>query len=64
MGRGGAEARFESKGEEFHEKLRQGFAAIAALEPHRCRLIDADQTPDELEALIWDLVQPALAARS
>jgi len=64
MGRGGAEARFESKGEAFHEKLRQGFADIAAAEPERCRLINADQTPDALEALIWDLVQPALAARS
>ena len=48
----------------FHEKLRQGFADIAAAEPERCRLIDADQTPDALEALIWDLVQPGLAARS
>ena len=64
MGRGGAEARFESKGEAFHEKLRQGFADIAAAEPEWCRLIDADQTPDALETLIWDLVQPALAARA
>jgi dTMP kinase len=62
LGRGGAEARFESKGEAFHERLRQGFRDIAAAEPDRCRLINADRTPDKLEAEIWDLVQPALAA--
>lgn len=64
MSRGGAEARFESKGEAFHEQLRQGFRDIAAAEPGRCRLIDADQTPDALADLIWDLVQPVLMARA
>ncbi len=42
-GRGGAEARFESKGLAFHRRLREGFLALAAAEPGRCVVIDADQ---------------------
>src|SRR5262249_28258315 len=34
--RAGHEMRFESKGLEFHERLREGFLAIAAAEPVRC----------------------------
>ncbi len=51
--RGGAEARFEAKGEAFHQKLRQGFLDLAATEPHRCLVIDAARPEDEVEAAIW-----------
>jgi dTMP kinase len=44
--RGGALDRFESEGLAFHERLRQAFLAIAAGDPRRCVVIDADREPD------------------
>jgi dTMP kinase len=60
LGRGVAETRFESKGLAFHHRLRDGFAAIAARDPERCRLIDATGTPDEVADRVWAAVQPVL----
>ncbi|PZQ53862.1 MAG: dTMP kinase [Phenylobacterium zucineum] len=59
--RAGAEMRFESKGMAFHERLREGFQAIAAAEPGRCALIDATATMDEVEAAVWAAVDGRLA---
>ncbi len=61
LSRGGAEARFEAKGEAFHERLRKGFLDIAAAEPERCIVIHADQTPDAIEEAIWRSVSELLA---
>ena len=36
----------------FHERLRQGFVAIAEAEPGRCKLIDAAGTIEEVQARI------------
>jgi dTMP kinase len=58
--RGDAEGRFEAKGAAFHERLRQAFLDIAAAEPRRCVLIDAAQSPDAVEAAIWDVVSSRL----
>jgi len=58
--RGEGEARFEAKGREFHERLRAGFASIAAKEPGRCRLIDADADLDTVSARVWAQVEQAL----
>lgn len=52
----GGEMRFESKGLAFHQALREGFRRIAATEPERCALIDADQTPDQVEAAVWTVL--------
>ncbi|MBX9614678.1 MAG: dTMP kinase [Caulobacteraceae bacterium] len=60
LGRGAAETRFESKGLAFHHRLRDGFAAIAARYPERCRLIDATGTPDQVADRVWAAVQPVL----
>jgi dTMP kinase len=54
LGRPDAEARFESKGLDFHRRLRAGFLAIARDEPARCRVIDAAGDPDQVEARILD----------
>ena len=54
--RAGAEMRFESKGLAFHERLREGFRAIAAAEPDRCALIDAEAAIPEVEAAVWAAV--------
>ena len=59
--RAGAEMRFESKGMAFHQRLRDGFRAIAAAEPERCALIDATASMDTVEAAVWAAVADRLA---
>jgi len=59
--RAGSEMRFESKGLAFHERLREGFLAIARAEPDRCAVIDAKGTLDEVEAAVWVSVESRLA---
>lgn len=59
--RAGAEMRFESKGMAFHERLRDGFRAIAASEPERCALIDATGSIADVEAAVWAAVEARLA---
>src|SRR5690606_24549412 len=60
-GRGAAEARFEGKGAAFHERLREGFAAIARAHPERCVMIDADAAPDEVFDRIRAVVRERLS---
>ena len=61
--RGGGEARFEAKGAAFHQSLREAYLAIAAAEPGRCRLIDADGDIETVAARVWAVVQDKLGAR-
>jgi dTMP kinase len=61
VGRGGGETRFEAKGVAFHERLREGFLAIARVEADRCVVIDASQSADDVEAAIWAAVEARLA---
>ena len=56
----GGELRFESKGLEFHDKLRAAFLAIARSEPGRCVLIDAAQPMDAVEADVTAAVSQRL----
>lgn len=60
FGRGLFETRFESKGLEFHERLRRGFLDIAAAHPERCVVIDADGDPDTVEARVRAAVEARL----
>jgi dTMP kinase len=55
--RGGAEQRFEGKGLAFHERLRAGFLEIAADEPQRCRVIDAEAGIDAVADAVWAAVR-------
>ena len=57
----GGEMRFESKGLAFHQRLREGFLAIARAEPGRCALIDATGSIDAVEAAVWGAVEGRLA---
>jgi dTMP kinase len=59
--RAGAEMRFESKGQAFHERLREGFLSIAKAEPDRCAVIDATGSLDEVEARVWAAVDGRLS---
>ena len=60
FGRGLFETRFESKGLEFHERLRRGFLAIAAAHPERCIVIDAEGDQDAVETRVWAAVEARL----
>ena len=48
--------RFEKQSIEFHQVLRQAFLDIAAREPDRCVIVDATQSPSDVEQAIWDTV--------
>jgi dTMP kinase len=56
-----AETRFEAKGDAFHQRLREGFLAIARVEAARCAVIDASQPLEAVEAAIWAAVETRLA---
>ena len=58
--RAGAETRFESKGLDFHARLREGFLGIAAAEPERCEVIDATAPLETVAAAIWAAVRRRL----
>jgi dTMP kinase len=51
-GRDAGEDRYENMDRAFHERLRQGFVAIAEAEPGRCKLIDAAGTIEDVQARI------------
>lgn len=54
------EDRFERKGIAFHRKIRDGFLAIAASDPARCRVIDSVRPSDDVSADIWKHVSALL----
>ncbi|WP_332676536.1 dTMP kinase [Brevundimonas sp.] len=60
FGRGLFETRFESKGLEFHERLRRGFLDIAAGHPERCVVIDAEGDQDTVETRVWAAIEARL----
>ncbi|MBF0698366.1 dTMP kinase [Actinomyces bowdenii] len=55
--------RLEREGAAFRAALREQFLALAAAEPQRFRLIDADQGVPEVTADVVRAVEPLLAAR-
>jgi dTMP kinase len=58
--RGADPDRYEKMDSAFHERLRQGFLEIAAKEPDRCAVIDADTDIDSVTARIFDCVESRL----
>ena len=59
-GRDNAETRFESKGQYFHQKVRNAFLEIAKNHPERCVVIDASGEPETIAAAVWDAVKRRL----
>ena len=57
--RADADARYESMGQAFHARVRDGFLAIARAEPERIAVIDTSKSVPEVEAAI----HAALCAR-
>ena len=58
--RAGPADRFESEGLSFHRILRQSFLDIAAAEPERCVLIDANGSEETVATAIWSAVEKRL----
>lgn len=58
-GKAQSEGRFEALELGFHERVREGFLALASREPARFAVLDAAGSPDEVFARL----RPALAAR-
>jgi dTMP kinase len=58
--RPGNEDRYERMNEAFHDRVRAGFHAIAKAEPHRCRVLNADQGIGAVSAEISDTVSSLL----
>jgi dTMP kinase len=56
-GRGEGEARFEAKGQAFHERLRAAFLDIARQEPGRCRVLDASLPIEALAEAVWSAAE-------
>ena len=55
--RGIGGTRYEKMGIEFHKRLRDGFLQIAAKNPHRCSILDATQSIEEISEYIMTLVE-------
>ena len=51
-----AEGRFERENLAFHQRVREGYLALADAEPFRFRIVAAEGTLDEIEARIADLL--------
>ncbi len=54
------EDRYERMGRAFHETLREAFHDIAATEPNRCVLIDAEGDVDSVAELVWETARKRL----
>jgi dTMP kinase len=53
----GAPDRFEAEDVKFHEGLREAYREIAAAEPQRCVLVDANAAPGVVAARVWTAVR-------
>jgi len=60
LARKSGEDRFEDLGESFQTRLRDGFLALAAEDPDRCRLVDGNRAPDAVAAEIRATVEAVL----
>jgi len=54
--------RFEAEARAFHERVRDGYRQLAAAEPRRFAVIDADREVDAVAADVWREVEPLLPA--
>ncbi len=60
--RGGleAEARFENEDLSFHERVRQGYLALAKQEPGRFQIVDASPDPEAIQNKLRQLIDKLL----
>ena len=62
-GGSGDEDRFETKGPEFHQRVRAGFLALAEQFPARIKVIDASLSPDDVASQITSHIASFLDSR-
>ncbi|MGK2957112.1 MAG: dTMP kinase [Acidimicrobiales bacterium] len=55
--------RLEAAGDDFHDRVFEGFKILAANESDRWLVVDGTGTPDEVEARIWSVVEARLNIR-
>jgi dTMP kinase len=53
----GVPDRFEAEDLQFHQGLREAYRKIAADDPSRCVLIDADADPDAVAGRVWSALR-------
>jgi dTMP kinase len=53
-----SETRMDEQAAEFYRTVREAYLRMAANEPQRFRVIDGRGTVEEVEARIWEVVQP------
>jgi dTMP kinase len=58
----GAPDRFEAEDIQFHQDLREAYLQIAAEDPQRCVLIDANADADAVAAQVWKALRDHLFA--
>jgi len=52
--------RFEGESKNFHQRVREGYLKMAAAEPERWLVIDAEKSKEEIAEKIWQRVSPLL----
>ena len=52
--------RMEKAGDDFHFRLRRGFLELAAAEPERFSVVQADGGVEEVGEAVWNSIQPML----
>ena len=55
------QSKYEIKNIAFHRKVREGYLKLVKREPKRWMIVDASQPADDIELLIWERVQTAIA---
>ena len=58
-----AEARFENEELAFHDRVRQGYLKLVALEPDRIRVVDASGTSGAVQEQVRKIVDESLRSR-
>ena len=58
----GAPDRYEAEDDKFHQDLRDAYKQIAAEDPKRCELIDANADADTVAARVWKALRDHLFA--
>lgn len=61
-GRPGGLDRIESRGAEFHRKVREGYLALGRRDPTHCEVIDASRPPDEVWIDTMNVLRKRLGA--
>jgi dTMP kinase len=58
LGRG--EDRFEREERAFHERVRQGYLALAQRWPERFHVIHSEVSIEDVSAMVWNVIEPML----